>query len=1007
MVDGLAFKKSMMNRTVLLLGIFLGALVQANAQTNPKPEENFTQFVNPFIGTGGHGHTFPGPTLPFGMMQLSPDTRLTGWDGCGGYHYSDDIVYGFSHTHLSGTGVSDYGDVLLKPCVGQWHIKNGHGQENPLIDSYASKFSKETEIAQAGYYKVSLEEGIDVELTTTLRAGMHRYTFENPTDAHVILDLTHRDQLVDADLTVVNDFLITGYRRSNAWANDQHIYFAIEFDKPISKSQVTNVPLTGGSNSNEVNAKAVYHFTLKDEPILQVRVGISAVDVEGALNNLRTEIPHWEFDKVRAEANQSWNQAMQKIAIKDSEREDDKTVFYSALYHSMIAPNIYSDIDGRYRKMSPIAETESSKRGTIGQLDKTENHYTVFSLWDTFRATHPLYTIIEQERTADFIRTFLRQYQDGGQLPVWELASTYTGCMIGYHSVSVINDAHQLGIRGFDEKLALEAMLQSAERNVLGLEDYRQTGCLNTGNESESVSKTLEYAYDDWCIAQYAKRIGQPEIAQEYLQRAQYYKNLYNPSNRFVQARRNGGWYSPFEPGEVNFNYTEANGWQYSLFAPHDVNGLMELMGGEEAFANHLDAMFETSSETSGRHQVDITGLIGQYAQGNEPSHHVAYLYNYAGQAWKTQAYTSAIMDTLYRNAPDGLSGNEDCGQMSSWYVLSAIGFYPVCPGDGQYVFGSPQFEDLTINLENGNSFHVKTKGLALGPYIQSVLLNGEQYDKSFIKHEDILQGGTIEFTMGDKPNYSFGTNMESRPTRQIKESLIAINPSINAEDRIFDEQLTVKLNSPQENAKLYYTIDGQHPSEKSIPYKEPFQLYSTGIVKAIAIFNGQESKVVSANFYKIDRTRKITINSPYAPQYAAGGDQALIDMVKGSEAFTTGDWQGFREDLDIVIDLGKKTEIEKIRLGCNQNIRSWIWFPTEVEFAVSNKPDSTFKTVTTISNDFPDNKEGAFIKHFEASFKEKARYVRVRAKQYGECPDWHLGAGGKTWIFVDEIEIE
>ncbi len=977
------------------------------SQSKNVAQENYAQYVNPFIGTGGHGHTFPGPSLPFGMMQLSPDTRLTGWDGCGGYHYTDDIVYGFSHTHLSGTGVSDYGDILLKPCIGDTFFENGYDQENPLLNSYASEFSKTEEQAEAGYYKVSLKEGIDIELSTTLRAGMHRYTFKDPKKVHVVLDLAHRDQLVDANINVVDDYLVTGFRRSNAWAQDQHIYFALEFDQAISKAQIKKLKLANDSEVSEAQAKGVFHFDLNGESVIQVRIGISSVDVEGALKNLRAEIPHWEFEKVKKDAQLTWNQALQKISIGDTERKEDKTIFYTALYHSMIAPNLYSDVDGRYRKMIPKTETNSSMKGPIGQLNKGESQYTVFSLWDTFRATHPLYTIIEQDRTAAFIRTFLRQYQDGGQLPVWELASTYTGCMIGYHSASVINDAHQKGITDFDQKLALDAMLQSAERSILGIDDYRQLGCLNTGNESESVSKTLEYAYDDWCISQYAERIGQIKTAKRYGQRAQYYKNLYNPQNRFIQGRRNGGWFAPFKPEEVNFNYTEANGWQYSLFVPQDVNGLMDLMGGKGAFSKHLDTMFESKGETSGRHQVDITGLIGQYAHGNEPSHHVAYLYAYAGEAWKTQAYTSAIMDSLYNNEADGLSGNEDCGQMSSWYVLSALGFYPVCPGDGQYVFGSPGFEDMKVNLENGNTFHVKAKGLKIGPYIQSVKLNGKDYSKSYITHKDIVQGGSLEFTMGDKPNYGFGDAPADRPSRQISESLIAINPSIDAPDRIFDTQLSIALSSPQPNAKIYYTLDGSDPNANSKAYQREIQLSNSSTLKAIAIINGEKSKIVSADFHKIDRVRKIEIKNPYAEQYAAGGNDALIDKIKGSEEFTTGDWQGYREDLDVIINLGTKTKINHIGLGCNQNIRSWIWFPSQVEFAVSNKPNGPFKTVASFVNDFPDDREGAFVKRFEAKLKKKAQYVRVRAKQYGECPDWHLGAGGKTWIFVDEIEIE
>lgn len=644
--------------------------------------ESGYDYVNTFIGTGGHGHTFPGATLPFGMVQLSPDTRLEGWDGCSGYHNTDTIIYGFSHTHLSGTGVGDYGDVLLMPTQGEVQFDNGY---KTIADSgYASWFKKETEHASPGYYEVKLEEhDINVRLTTTQRVGIHEYTFNKADTANIMLDLTHRDQLLDYDINVVSEKEITGYRVSKAWASEQHIYFVIQSNKAFEFNEMMGEVITKserGKTKPRLN-KGAFRFTTKDGDKIVLKVGISAVSIEGARKNLETEAPHWDFEQYKSAARVEWEKALNKIQVA-SQDNIKKEIFYTALYHTMIAPNVFSDLDGKYRGMD--MKIHESKDGP---------QYTVFSLWDTFRATHPLYTIIEQKKTNEFIRTFLRQYKDGGALPIWELAANYTGCMIGYHAIPVIVDAYIKGIRDYDSELAMEAMLHSARQDKLGLEAYKRKGYIAAGDESESVSKTLEYAYDDWCIASMAKNMGYMEVHEEFIERAQFYKNSYNPSSGFMQPKMNGGWSAGFNPAEVNFNFTEANSWQYSMFVPHDIEGLIKLHGGSQNFEQKLDELFTTEMELTGRHQADITGLIGQYAHGNEPSHHMAYLYNYVGKPYKTQERVHQILTEQYTNQPDGLSGNEDCGQMSAWYVLSSMGFYSVTPGDdGYYSFGTPLF---------------------------------------------------------------------------------------------------------------------------------------------------------------------------------------------------------------------------------------------------------------------------------------------------------------------------
>ncbi len=705
-------------------------------------QRDLTRYVNPFIGTAGHGHTFPGAIVPFGMVQLSPDTRLTGWDGCSGYHYSDSEIYGFSHTHLSGTGISDYGDILLLPAVD--------------LNSQTAWFQHRNETASPGYYSVKLDDGnILVELTATARVGLHRYTFPSTQSAGIILDLAHRDKVLDAGFRITGPKTVVGWRRSQAWAKDQVVYFALEFSQPFT-------------SHTDSKLKAYFRFdTRRGAPVL-LKVGISAVDIEGAEKNLKAELNHWDFDKVRADAKAAWNAELNKINVNGG-TDAQLTSFYTALYHAMTAPNLFMDVDGRYRG-----------RDFRTHEAKDFSNYTVFSLWDTFRAAHPLYTIIDQKRTRDFIKTFLVQYEQGGRLPVWELAANETDTMIGYHAVSVIADAAAKGIDGFDLRQAYTAMRHSAElrhHDLIAMEDER-----------ESVSKMLEYAYDDWCIAQVAKRLGETSDYKRYIARAQAYKNVFDHTSGFMRPRSNGNWLEPFDPREVTFAFTEANSWQYTFFVPQDISGLIKLIGGRRRFAQKLDQLFAADSRTTGREQADITGLIGQYAHGNEPSHHVAYLYNYAGQPWKTQARVRQIMDQFYKAEPDGLIGNEDCGQMSAWYVLSAAGFYPVTPGSQTYAIGSPLFPEVRFSLENGKSFTIKARGVSdRNVYIQSATMNGKPYNKSFLLHDDLIAGGELVLQMGARPNRRWGTGAGNEPESRIDGAEIVPVPVIKQRGRRFE----------------------------------------------------------------------------------------------------------------------------------------------------------------------------------------------------------------------------
>ncbi len=943
--------------------------------------KKYGQYVDPFIGTGGHGHTYPGATLPFGMVQLSPDSRLDGWDGCSGYHFTDSVIYGFSHTHLSGTGVSDYGDVLLMPIQGEIVFDNGAASNGEK--GYASAFRKEKESAGPGYYQVALDKyDIDVRLTSTTRVGIHEYSFNKEGASHLILDLAHRDQLIEDSIGIVSSTEVVGKRISKAWATEQHLYFVMQFSQEFSEYQL-----------DKSGKKAAFTFPSAAEEKLSVKVGISAVSIEGARKNLAAEAPHWEFETYLTQAQEVWEKALSKIEVKDPD-EEKKTIFYTALYHSMIAPNTFSDVDGKYRGMDK----------KVRQSPQTV--YTVFSLWDTFRGTHPLYTIIEQEKTNEFIQTFLQQYQDGGELPIWELAGNYTGCMIGYHAIPVIADAYAKGIQGYDVELALQAMQHSAQQDKLGLEAYKKKGYIAVADESESVSKTLEYAYDDWCIAQMAKLAGNETVYQDYIGRGQYFKNIFNPEVGFMQSKMNGGWSSGFDPAEVNFNFTDAKSWQYSMFAPQDISGINELYGGAEAIEEKLDQLFTTEMKLSGRHQVDITGLIGQYAHGNEPRHLMAYLNNYIDKPYKTQERVNQILNKQYSTQADGLSGNEDCGQMSAWYVLSSMGFYSVTPGLSYYAIGAPQFEEVNIHLENGNTFSIQTKKQTENSsYIQSANLNNTAYEQSFLLHEDIMKGGKLLLELGDQPKEDWAVQGAPIAAIDAKDQILAV-PYFSTSAQTFTDSLKVEIKSLNDSDSIFYQMNG----EEYRLYEDPFYIYQDALLSAYAQKGEKRSfQVDDIRYKKIKGGRSIELLSPYSNQYSAGGNKGLIDYLTGGSDFRTGYWQGFYDtDFTGVVNLGEEENIKRVSLSSLQDIKSWIWFPRSVKIS-SSVNGKDYETLGSIENDFSDEEYGSFNKTFEVVLSKptKAKYIMVEAQNYGPCPKWHLGDGNPTWLFFDEITIE
>ena len=724
---------------------FLSVLGACTSPQSSQPKTDYTQLVNPFIGTDFTGNTYPGAQAPFGMVQLSPDNGLGGWDRISGYFYPDSTIAGFSHTHLSGTGAGDLYDVLFMPVT--LPFKEAEGELG-----IHSKFSHQDEEASAGYYRVKLQDyNINVELTATPRCGVQRYTFPKA-ESMVILNLKKAmnwDFTMDSQIEIVDSCNIRGYRFSEGWARGQKLYFATRFSKPFKSVEMDNAEIKLKGEKVGTSNIARFMFDTEEGEQITIVTALSGVSVEGAVKNLNAEAPHNDFDQYLADAKADWNKQLQRIEVVGT-NNDDKVNFYTALYHSMIAPTIYSDVDGKYY-------------GPDKQVHQAEGwvNYSTFSLWDTFRAAHPLFTYTEPERVGDMVQSFIAFYEQNGRLPVWNFWGSETDMMIGYHAVPVIVDAYLKGIGNFDAEKALEACVATANIDEYrGIGSYKKNGYIpynvtdQYNTENWSLSRTLEYAFDDFCIAEMAQKMGKTELANEFYKRSQNYRNVFNPATGFMQPIDDKGIFQPnFNPDEYTAHICESNAWHYFWSVQHDIKGLVSLTGGQDKFAAKLDSMFTYIPAGNEELPIFSTGMIGQYAHGNEPSHHVIYLYNKVRQPWKAQKYVAQVMHDLYFNAPAGLCGNEDCGQMSAWYVFSAMGFYPVNPVSGEYEIGTPLFPEMRLNLGNGKTFTVLAPNVSReNIYIQSVKVNGQPYDKSYITHQQIMDGATIEFVMGNQP---------------------------------------------------------------------------------------------------------------------------------------------------------------------------------------------------------------------------------------------------------------
>lgn len=729
-----------------------------------RAKENLTRYVDPYIGTGFHGHVFLGANVPFGAVQLGPTNLSEGWDWCSGYHYSDSTIIGFSHTHLSGTGIGDLGDISVMPVTG--NVKPVKGKLGNESSGYYSLFSHAEEKVRPGYYSVRLKRyRILAELTTTQRVGFHQYSYPSP-EARIIIDLKEGigwDLATKTFLQKVDDTTVSGYRYSKGWSTDQRVYFVVQFSKPIKSFALYQDTITKGGDSLAGNGvKGIASFDLSSDKNLLVKVGISPVSIENAAVNIKAEIPNWNFNAVVAAADAAWNKELSRIRIQSGDASRMK-IFYTAMYHNMIAPSIFNDHNGDY--LGTDKKPHRAARFT---------NLTTFSLWDTYRAAHPLFTIYQADKVADMVNSLLAIYQQQGKLPVWHLMGSETNTMPGYSAVQVVADAYLKGFGGFDTALAWRSVKATAMQDERGVYYVKKYGFIPADSLAESVASGMEYSIADAAIARMAKKMGKADDYAYFRNRAKAYRNYFDSGTRFMRGRVSSAeWRTPFNPFSAvhqKDDYTEGNAWQYTWLVPHDVNGLIGLMGGDEPFVKKLDSLFTVKGDLGKEASPDISGLIGQYAHGNEPGHHTTYLYTYAGQPWKTAEKVRCILDSMYTAKPDGLSGNEDVGQMSAWYILSALGFYQVNPSEGIFVFGSPVVDEATLNVRPGKQFRIHVKNnSAVNKYIQGVRLNGKPYAKSYLRYEDIVKGGDVDIQMGPKPSPSWGVQAVDRPRSSVE----------------------------------------------------------------------------------------------------------------------------------------------------------------------------------------------------------------------------------------------
>ncbi len=981
---------------------------------------NLTDYVDPMIGTSAHGHTFPGAATPFGMVQLSPSNDFKAWDWCSGYHYSDSIIKGFAHNHISGAGLSGLGDILLMPTMGKKTTKSG---SDALVDaSYRSRFSHKTEHARAGYYTVRLDDyNIDVALTATPRTGFHKYTFNNAGIADVVIDPTHAimERAAETGIQVVSNTEIRGFKRVDAGSGkNRYTYFSAKFSKPFEKATVTN-------NDEEVTtvsltalkAKSYVSFNVEKGEQIEVSVTLSSIDYAGVEKNFIAEAKGKSFGDVLKESTKAWNRVLNKIVISETSSDAKKRTFYTAMYHAYISPNIISDVDGRYAVEGKQYQSEIAQ-------------YSNYSTWDTYRALHPLLTIIEQEETSKMVNSLIsRDTQAGVGQPVWELIGFDNACMIGYTTSSVIGDAVLKDIKGINYEAAFNSMHKSAFNltkhsavyDVSGLEDYINYGYV-TAETGSSVSKTTEYNYHDYVIAKVAEKLGKTKEVEEFHKRSLGYRALFNTDDGYLYPVYSTGTMRKLDLttwDNLIPNYVSGNIWAYSAYTPHDMNGAIQLHGGKEKYDAWLDKVFSDTLSIGGAQHVDISGFIGKYGHGDEPGHQMPYLYNYVGQPWKGQKYINEVVATMYSDKPDGLINNEDLGQMSAWYIFSTLGFYPVAPASLNYQLGAPYHENAAINLENGNTFTVKAINLSEDDfYVQSVKLNGEAYNKTYVHYQDIMAGGVLEFTMGASPNKEWGSLDESTSIGKVSKEKPEIFVKATASPYdinhsfFFSDRHIATLKSNDSEADIYYTIDGSTPTSTSNKYEFPLEIKENCILKAVAIKKGLNvSKVYEKPLFRSifpslkDGYPKYKMNNWSEPNYGKLDGTMLFDEITGSKSYGDAKWTGLKTGFDVEIDLGQKEIIEHVSVGVLTDIGSWI-FPAKSIQVYGGTSKETIKIIGEISVPKTDSYPKEVNRHLIPLKKGAYKYLKIKIYPFGIAPEWHGAVGKKVWLFVDEIMV-
>ena len=1008
---------TMQKNLILLLLVVMMAACSGSSNEQAAPSgEKYLSFVDPMIGTGGTGHTFPGATTPFGMVQLSPSNEYKSWDYCSGYHYNDTIVKGFAHTHISGPGLSGLGDILVMPAR-ETHTNSG--EDGKADTGYRARFSHDNESASAGYYKLLLhEEEVLVELTAGTRMGYHRYTFNGEGEDYLLFDPNHQinENIQDTYLELISDTELVGYKDCDGWsAGDRTQYFYAKFSQPVAGfNLVRKGEPVEGNKGNGKGLLGQVRFDLAPGESVEVHLALSSISIEGAKANFEAEAVDG-FDLAHENARREWAKVLSKIEIEGATDRQMK-LFYTGLYHAFISPNLISDADGRYYV-----------EGKVRQSDIPQ--YSNFSTWDTYRGLHPLFTIIETEKTAEFVNSLSsRVAVDDVGLPSWECLGYDNRCMIGYSAVSPVADAVLKDIPGVDVDAAYEAIRYAAfdrtkhsqVSDLNGMDEYLKYGYV-TAETGVSVSKTTEQNYCDWAIARVAEKLGKTKDQTLFDRRAIGYRNFFDPQTGYFMPITATGEHLLLDTTKWNSlkgHYISGNIWAYSAYSPHDMKGVMQLHGGREAYAQWLQGVFQNESPLEGHQHVDISGFIGKYGHGDEPGHHMPYLFNYVGKPWLAQRYINEVLTTMYHpNPQEGFINNEDLGQMSAWYMLSALGMYQVAPGDGIFQLTAPLHPKAVIHLESGDDFTILANNVSTeNIYVQSVTLNGQSYDKNYIDYKTIMQGGELVFELGPEPNKQWGSAPAATFPGDFEDTAVAEIPVVGtpapydvAPGAFFRTERTIELASKNKDAKIYYTLDGSEPDDSSTPYNGPFTIRENTTVKAIAYEEGLNPSA----FFEKPYYQSVLAGLPAGyPKYSVSqhdfpygkeGAELIFDQEIGSESYNDNRWTGIKDNIFLDIDFGEPTSVKELEVGALKDTQSYIFPPDKIEVLAGNQPGA-LQPIGSL--DLPPQ-EGHELKVYRYKLDLEPgqyRYVKVKVYNYGAPPEWHGARGNELWTFLDEV---